>query len=458
LQQRLSGAIAFDLYLDDKIDTHLDGLKAHLGQEFESVHQGLSQLGAIQTQHLQIIQQDLSILGDQVEYRSALILEALDRHSQDLTANLNDLSTQMDTGFAGLSEALLAIELRQGYGLALQEAQFDDALQAGLKHYDVYLGTQAPASLTAAEEEFTRAQARYENLLTKDLQDQERERAYWMQHALASYYRALVYAERTQTDPKFAEQSVQTFIDFADQVRESEHLNAVLPILNYAYVSIADIDRDGLAGEHLTQVYTRLIDDDLAHHRFNKAVASAAMLTMVRDDDQSRLVETVVRYVAGANPEPPEDLVDLEGDWLVYVEQRERPRPGTAFALLSCAESLERREVAPDDCSLSARDLVAAAETYDSEAIHRYVVTTLLDQNRVGEAKQILDAHYISDASFRIGKQLAVAYFQRDDRDAGERYCRMARYVMDDTTFPEDLRQRVREHFDHWGGFCRNPI
>lgn len=325
------GAIAIDSYLDDKIDTHIQGLKTHLGQEFDGVHQDIAQLGAIQGQHLQIIQQDLTVLGEQVEYQSALMLEALDRHSQELTAHLGDLSTQMDSGFANLSQALLTIELKQGYGLALQEAQFEDALQAGLKHYDVYLGTQAPESLIAAEEEFTRAQARYENLLTKDLDDQERVRAYWMQHALASYYRAIVYAERGATEPKFTAQAVQTFIDFTEQLQETDHLNAVLPILNYAYISIADVDYDGVAGERLTEVYTQLIDDDLAQNRFNKAVATAAMLTMVRHDDQSQLIEEMVRYIAGANQEPPEELLDLEGDWLDYVQQRQHPQRGTAL-------------------------------------------------------------------------------------------------------------------------------
>lgn len=502
--------IALDIYLDDKIGTYTQDLKTHLGTKFnatnqhiaqwgehqthhmnaiqqdlaqqgeqqtrhmdaiqqdiaqqgeqqtrhmDAIQQDIAQWGNYQSQYLQAIQQDLAVFGEQSAYRDALILETLDRQTQTQAVRMDALGTQMDQGFAGLSQALLAVELKQDYGLALQEAQFDDALQSGLKHYDVYLGTADRGSLAAAEKDFTQAQARYENLLTKHLSEPERLRGYRMQHALSSYYRALVYAERAADDPRFAEQAVQTFIAFADQVKDPEHLNAVLPILNYAYVSIADVDQAGLAGEQLTQAYAVLIDDDLAHGRFNQAVALAAMLQMARDDDSSRLLDDFVRYVAGVESEPPEHLDRLQGDWLDDIDQRERPRPGTAFALLACAESLARREAEPGYCDLTTEELVAAADAYDSEIIHRYLVERLIRSNRLAEARRILDAHYIADTSFRIRSQLTLAYFQRDASGEADRYCRMGRHVMADQTFPDDLRQQVREHLEKWGGFCRH--
>ncbi|EGV16449.1 hypothetical protein [Thiocapsa marina] len=437
-------AVMVDSYLDNKIDTHIQGMQTHLDEE-------------------------LKTLGENVNYRAALIMEMLDRRSQELSSQIDELSVRMDNridhlgsvmdaGFAGLSKSLLLVDLKQDYGLALQEAQFDDALQSGLKQYDVYLGTGDRGSLSAAENDFTRAQARYENFLSKDHTDSEMLQGFWIQHALSSYYRMVVYAERALDDPRFAGQAVQTFIGFADQIQKPEHLNTVLQILNYAYVSIADVDRDDLAGERLTQAYMQLIDDDLANDRFNSAVASAAMLRMVRDDDQSRLLETFVRYLSGTDADAPEELERLEGDWLEYLDQREYPQPGTCFALLACAGSTERSEIAPDFCNLTADALVTAANACDNEAIHRYVVTALLRDKRVDEAKRILDEHYISDPSFRIKNQMTVAYFLRDDPDVGDRYCRIGRFVIDDPTFPDDLRRDVRGHLERWGNFCLNPV
>lgn len=442
--------LLFDSYLDDKIDTHLEGLQTRLGQEFAAVHQNLGQ----QAQTLTAIQQDVTILGQQVHYGLALTLEALDRHSQHLTTRIDDLGAQMDHGFASLAQTLLVVDLKLDYGLALQEAQFEAALQAGVKHYDVYLGTGEHSSLEAAERQFTEAQARYETLLAKLGAEPERLRTYRLQHALSSYYRTVVYAERAADQPKFAEQAVQTFIAFAEQVREPAHLETVLPILNYAYISIADVDAAGRAGDQLTQAYATLIQHHLTQNRHNAARAAAAMLTMVRNDDRSRRMESVVRYISGQDAEPTEDLWTLEGDWLVYLEQRERPRPDTAFALLACAESLDQDRVTPGYCNLSTDALVAAAKTYDNETIHRYLVTTLLRNNRIAEAKQILDAHYIADPDFRIKSQIAIAYFLKNEPGQQYRYCRMTRYVMENAAFSESLRREVQQHRDQWGRFC----
>lgn len=446
--------LLFDSYLDDKIDTHLEGLQTRLGQEFAAVHQNLAQ----QTQTLTAIQQDLTILGQQVNYGLALTLEALDRHSQHLTTRIDDLGAQMDHGFASLAQTLLVVDLKLDYGLALQEAQFEAALQAGIKHYDVYLGTGERSSLEAAERQFTEAQARYETLLAKLGAEPERLHAYRLQHALSSYYRTVVYAERAADQPKFAEQAVQTFIAFTEQVREPAHLEAVLPILNYAYISIADVDAAGRAGDQLTQAYATLIQHHLAHNRHNTARAAAAMLTMVRNDDQSRRLESVVRYISGQDADPAQEMWTLEGDWLIYLEQRERPRPDTVFALLACAESLEQGRVAPGYCNLSTDALVAAAKAYENETIHRYVAATLLRNNRIAEAKQILDAYYIADPDFRIKSQIAIAYFLKHEPGQQDRYCRMTRYVMDDTAFPDGLRRDVRQHREKWGIFCPKSL
>lgn len=175
----------------------------------------------------------------------------------------------------------------------------------------------------------------------------------------------------------------------------------------------------------MTQAYATLIADDLAHDRFNQAVALAAMLTMARDDGDAQLLADVTRYLAGQTDTPPDDPGLLDGVWLDYAEQRAQPRPGTAFALLACAESEEWGEVPPAFCELSTEALVKAADDYDNEVIHRYLVTRLLRSNRVAEAQRVLETHYITDSVFRIRHQLALAYFLRDSQEEDDRYCRL---------------------------------
>lgn len=493
----IGGGILFDHYLDNKIGTHVGELQNHLGKEFAGVNDHIAQWGEYHTQHLDAvqqdiaqwgqyhtqhlgaiqqdiaqwgqyqaqylnaIQQDLTLLGGQVEYGFALTLETIDRHSQQLAGQLETLDTRMDIGFSSLSQALFLVDLKQDYGLAIQEAMFEDALQAGVKHYDVYLGTGARASLDAADHAFTLAQARYENLLDQSATfrasaDQAGNLAYAkpLQYALASYYRAIVHAERASEEPRFATQAVQTFIAFADRIREPELLDAVLPILNETYIAIADVDLEDLAGQRLNQAYAGLIDHHLGARQHNRARALGAMLRMVRTDEEALLLDRLANYVTGEDHLPPERLPALAGDWNRHLDARERPRPGTVYALLACADHEALGEISALDCQIAPTVLIETARTYDNEALHRYAVTQLLRANRVTEAKEILETFYIADTAFRLKNQLAVAYFQRHEPGDALRYCRMAHHILSDSTFPDTLREEVRSHLQRWGGFC----
>jgi hypothetical protein len=440
----VTGAVmAADAYIDGKFEAQTEELKKHFGEELKLVNENIG-----------FIQQDIKVLGEQVDYKFALTLETLDRHNQAITGQLEDLDQQMMAGFTDLSATLLVVDQKQNYGIALQEAQFDDALHAGVKHYDVYLDTDDPNYLETAEREFTTAQSRYENLLNKQVDLAEKKANYRTQHALSSYYRTIAYSEKATTSPPFAEQAIKSFVSFMNQIKELDHLETVMPIVNYTYASILDLDGDNLASQRMLQAYGNIIDHYLALNQHNQAQAYSSMLTLIMDNDEARQLDDFVRYVTGTSESPSFDPWAMDERWIQYVEARESPKAGTIYGLLACSESQDAGVGLPDDCTLSTNALVEAAGKYDNETVHRYLIKSLLSANRVAEADQLLNKHYLSDANFRIRTQINIAYFKRNERGQTEVYCRLTNHVMNDTTFPDDLRQDVKRHRDRWGSSC----
>lgn len=435
--------MAVDAYVDEKLEAQTEKLKEHFGAEFQLVNENIG-----------FVKQDLATLGEQVDYKFALTLETLDRHTQAITGQLDDLDQQMAAGFSSLSETLLVADQKQNYGIALQEAQFDDALQAGLKHYDVYLGTDDAGYLETAEREFTTAQARYENLLNKGVELADLLTNYRTQHALASYYRVVAYGELAITKTRFTEQAVKTFTAFLDQIHDPVHLESVLPIVNYAYASIADLDSEEHASYRLTQAYGDLIDHYLDRDQHNQARAYSGMLTMILDNDDTQRLDAFVRYVTGMVDMPDFDPWEMDERWIKYVAARESPKSGTVYALLACSEHQEAGEPLPDDCSLSSAALVAAADKYDNEIVHRYLVKNLLATNRVPEAENLIRKYYISDTDFRIRSQINIANFKRNERGENVVYCEITDQILTDTTYPDDLRRDVAKHRERWGSAC----
>ncbi len=419
----------------------------------------LTQWGQHQNAYLHAIQSDLAQLGEQNQYQFNLMLETIDRHSQQLDQRLDAVSQRLDSGFTDLSQALLMVNLKQDRGLALQEAQFEDALQAGIKHYDGYLKTQAHDQLLAADQELTRAQARYENLLhaakspttTANSDPLRTER---LRYALASYYRTLVYAERAAQEPNFAELAVETFLQFTDRLNQPAILPTVLPIINQTYSALIDRDTEDRAGQRLTQLYTTLIRHALAQNRHKAAQTHLNLLLQIRHDPETAGLAALVRYLTGE-----ESLLAAEGwpfasGWQSELKQREQPRSGTLSALLACAESAELAVVPAVECPQSVEQLTAAAAQFDNSVIHRYLIRTLIERNRLSEAEQMLQTYYIPDPDFRIKQQLNLALLQRDRPEQGQRYCRLSSYVLGDTTFSESLRRAVTQQRQQWGQFC----
>ena len=437
----IGGAILFDMYLDDKIQSHTDRLQEYMGQEFS----------ALQTN----IQNDLQFLGADIEYRFALTMEALERNAQGLTQlaeMMGDFETRMGNAFADLNSIIFDMSTRLDYSIVLTEAMLNDEFHAGLKFYDLYLETGEVSQLHRAEQSFTMAQARYEEVMLR-VKDQEQAQSYVMLFALSSYYRAITYAEMARTQPEYAAAAINTFTGLVEAVRQSQEpqmMKKALPVINYTFASIEDLDTEGIAAEALLETYVDLIGGELAANQHISAQGQAMMLTLAMpENDTATNISELVNYVIGETSLPAEDLWEVETPLHMYVDYRENPAPGTVFALLRCAEDMEEGLALPSSCQLPTAELLQAAEKYQNEAVRKFAIRSLLRRGNVRDAQHILNRCYISDEVFRYKSMLVIDYFLNQTA-----FCEKARYIADNATFTDELRDFAKEKLRVQGKRC----
>jgi hypothetical protein len=457
----IGGAIMFDMYLDDKIQTHTDGLKQYMGEEFTALHSGMENLGDQISQDLgtmqQNIQNEINILGADINYSFALTMEALERNAQgmvSLAEMVGDVETRMDYAFADMNALMIDITSQMDYSIALTETLFNDEFQSGLKFYDLYLQTDDTVQLKRAEQAFTRAQARYEDILQKQVPDENQTHNFQMTHALASYYRSIAYAEYAQTHPVYAETAVNVFTDLIEFVRQSgdqDYLERVLPAINYTFASISDVDCHGLAASVLLTTYEELIDRAMSQNKHISARGYANTLTAaIPGDDKSQAISQLVAYAIADTSWPYDDIwQEIDGPLQNYAYYRENPPPDSVYSLLACAESLEQGFNLPGNCKLSAAHLMKAAADYQNETIWKFVVWSLIRQNNLKEAQHILSRYYISDETFRYKSMLVIDFFLNPDG-----FCEKANFIVANPTFTEELKNFSRDKIQMIGTRC----
>jgi hypothetical protein len=458
----IGGAIMFDMYLDDKIQSHTDGLKQYMGEEFTALHSGMENLGDQISQDLGVMQQNIQdeihILGADINYGFALTMEALERNAQgmvSLAEMMGDFETRMDYVFSDMNALMIDIATRMDYSIALTEALFNDEFQAGLKFYETYLQTNDTVQLNSAEQAFTRAQARYEDLLQRQIPDETQTHNFQMMHALASYYRSITYAEYAQVQPVYAETAVGVFIDLVEFVRQSgdqDYLERVLPVINYTFASIADVDSNGFTVDLLFTTYKDMIDHALSQERHITARGYANMLMAALPDyDRAQTISQLVSYIIADTEWPNEDIwqQEIEGALQEYAYYRENPPPGSIFALLACAEDLEQGFGLSENCQLSTAQLVQTAVEYQNETIWKFVVWSLIKQNSLKEAQDILNNYYIRDENFRYRSMLITDFFLNPDG-----FCEKANFIVTNPTFTEELKNFSRDKIQLMGTRC----
>ena len=439
----IGGAILFDMYLDDKIKSHTDRLQEYMGQEFS----------ALQTN----IQNDLQFLGADIEYRFALTMEALERNAQGLTQlaeMMGDFETRMENAFADMNSIMFDMSTRLDYSIVLTEAMLNDEFHAGLKFYDLYLETGEESQLRRAEQSFTMAQARYEEVMVR-VKDQAQAQSYVMLFALASYYRTIAYAEMAQSEPLYAAAAINTFagvLEAVSRFQDPQMIKKALPVINYTFASVEDLDTEGIAANALLETYIDLIGEELAANRYISARGYATMLAMAMPENETATsIAELVNYVIGETSLPAEDLWEVETPLHMYVDYRENPAPGTVFALLRCAEDMEEGLSLSQSCQLPTADLLKAAQKYQNEAVRKFAIRSLLRRGNVKDAQQILNRCYISDEVFRYKSMLVIDYFLNQIA-----LCEKARYIADNATFTDELRYFAREKLRVQGKRCPN--
>jgi hypothetical protein len=328
----------------------------------------------------------------------------------------------------------------------------NDEFHAGLKFYDLYLETGEVSQLRRAEQSFIMAQARYEEVMLR-VKDQEQAQSYVMLFALSSYYRAITYAEMARTQPEYAAAAINTFTGLVEAVRQSQEpqmMKKALPVINYTFASIEDLDTEGIAAEALLETYVDLIGDELAANQHISAQGHAMMLTLAMpENDTATNISELVNYVIGETSLPTEDLWEVETPLHMYVDYRENPAPGTAFSLLRCAEDMEEGLALSSSCQLPTAELLQAAEKYQNEAVRKFAIRSLLRRGNVRDAQQILNRCYISDEVFRYKSMLVIDYFLNQTA-----FCEKARYIADNGTFTDELRDFAKEKLRVQGKRC----